>query len=196
MVWIWRWPRESSEFMADFCGFCPQPDVKGLSIFATQPLPPGTKAVLKSRYSLKRFLDLHNPPVNEVTVDRLWRDIILQYVPSDHVQFVPARLTARGGASDDFFVMVPFDRVIGIDKHRSAISDMLETTQGTRIYDIEKLVLVPNCLGRLHLARDKQNVTFLYVSDALRNALAATGQDSPFYTVEQYNREYCNITEH
>ena len=195
MVWIWRRPW-NREFDADFCGFEPDPDVKGLPQFATEPLPSGTRAILKSRYSLKHFLKLHNPPVNELTVDRLWRDIILEFVPSDRVQFVPAHLTARGKSCDDFFVMVPFDRVIGIDKQRSAISDMLETVQGTRIYGIEKLVLLPNCLGGLHLARDEQNVTFLYVSDELRNALAATGQDSPFYTVDDYNREYSDITEH
>lgn len=196
MVWIWRWPRESGEFNADFCGFEPDPDVRGLPQFATEPLPPGTRAILKSRYSLKHFLILHNPPVNEVTVDRLWRDIILKFVPSDRLQFVPAHLTARGKICDDFFVVLPFDRVIGIDKHRSAVSDMIENEHGTHIFSVEKLVLLPDCLGRLHLARDEQKSSMLYVSDELRNALAATGQDSPFYTVEEYNREHSNVVEH
>lgn len=196
MVWIWDMPREYYDVDADFYGFEPDPDVRGLPQFARESLPPGTRAIFKSRYSLKHFTKLHNPPVSPVSVDRLWRDIVLQFVPPDQVQFVPARITARGQPCDDFFVMLPFDRVIGIDKHRSAISDMLETEQGTKIFGIEKVVLLPNCLGGLHLARDNQAVTFLYVSDELRNALAATGQDSPFYTVEEYNREHSNVVEH
>jgi hypothetical protein len=196
MVWIWDWPREPVDLDADFYGFEPDPDVKGLPQFATAPLPPGTRAILKSRYSLKRFQGLHNLPVLEVTVDRLWRDIVLKFVPPDRVQFVPAHLTARGKPCDDFFVMLPFDRVIGIDKHRSAISSMIENEHGTHIYGIERLVLLPNCLGGLHLARDKQIVTMLYVSDELRNALAATGQDSAFFTVESYNRKLLGVVEH
>jgi hypothetical protein len=196
MVWIWHWPRESFDFCADFYGFEPDPDVKGLPQFARAPLPPGTTANFKSRFSRKRFVKLHCPPTNEVTVDRLWRDIILSYVPADRIQFVPARIMARGEACDDFFVMLPFDRVIGIDKHRSAISSMVENKHGTHIFGVEKLVLLPNCLGGLHLARDQQAVTMLYVSDELRNALAATGQNSPFYTVEDYNRENSTVVEH
>ena len=73
---------------------------------------------------------------------------------------------------------------------------MIENEHGTHLVSVEKLVLLPNCLGRLHLARDNQAVTFLYVSDELRNALTATGQDSPFYTVEEYNREHSNVVEH
>ena len=196
MVWIWCWPKERFDFRAEFYGFEPDPDVRGLPEYAREPLPTGTRAFFRSRYSLKHFTKLHCPPTNQVTVDRLWRDIILQFVPPDRVQFVPARITTRGQLCDDFFVMLPFERVVGIDKNRSAISSMIENEHGTHIFSVEKLVLLPNCLGRLHLARDNQAVTFLYVSDELRNALTATGQDSPFYTVEEYNREHSNVVEH
>ncbi len=196
MVWIWDVPREYYDFDAVFYGFEPDVDVKGLPQFARAPFPPGTIANFKSRYSRKRFLNLHCPPTNVVTVDRLWRDIILGFIPADRIQFVPARIMARGQACDDFFVMIPFDRVIGIDKHRSAISSMIENKHGTHIFSFDKLVLLPNCLGGLHLARDKQAVTMLYVSDELKNALSATGPSNPFYTVGEYNRENFGVIEH
>jgi hypothetical protein len=196
MVWIWRGAMGRFEFYADFYGFEPDPDVKGLPQFATEPLPPGTRAILKSRYSLKHFQKRHFLPGTVVTVDHVWRDIILKFVPPDRLQFIPAHLTARGKPNDDFFVVLPFDRVIGIDKHRSAISSMIENEHGTHIFSIEKLVLIPNCLGGFHLARDKQKDSMLYVSDELRDALVETGQDSPFYTVEEYNREHSSVVEH
>lgn len=196
MVWIWRGAMGRFEFYADFYGFEPDPDLKGLPQFATEPLPPGTRAILKSRYSLKRFQKLHFIPGLDVIVDHVWRDIILKFVPSARLQFVPAHLTARGKPNDDFFVVLPFDRVIGIDKHRSAISSMIEKPHVTLIFGVDKLVLLPNCLGGLHLARDKQQNSMLYVSDELRNALAAAGQDNPFFTVEDYNRELLGVVEH
>ena len=192
MIWIWDTPKEYSEFRADFYGFEPQPDFKHLSSLARTPLPKGTRAIFKSRFSLKRFKTFHNPPttIPMVIVDSLWRKIISQFVSTERVQFVPAVLTAQSKVSEDYYAMLVFDRVIGIDKHRSLISLMDDNENGTHIYSIQKVVLVPDCLGHLHLARDKQSGTMLYVSDELRNALSETGQDSPFYTVDEYNARH------
>lgn len=43
-----------------------------------------------------------------VTVDLLWQDIIVSLVPIERVQFLPARILARGEICGDFSVMIPF----------------------------------------------------------------------------------------
>lgn len=189
MVWIWRSPREFVEFGAVNYGFDPVPDVKGLAEFATERIKIRTYATFKSRYSVKRFRNLHAPPTSTtVTVDRLWQEIVLSFVPADRIQFIPARIIARGEICDDFSVMIPFDRVLGIDKHRSAIRRMIENEHGTHIFSINKLVLISDCLGKFHLARDRQMDSMLFVSDELKDALSATGQNSCFYSVDDYNQ--------
>lgn len=195
MVWIWRSPRETLDFGAVDYGFDPQPEVKGFTKFAREPITIATRGIFRSRNSLKRFKSLHAPPTSTtITVDDLWKNIVLDFVPADRIQFIPARITGRGGETcDDFFVMIPFDRVIGIDKHKSEIRRMIENEHGTHIFSIKKLVLLPDCLGDLHLARDKQMDSMLLVSDALKEALSATGQDSPFYSVEEYNDQFTSI---
>lgn len=191
MVWIWSYPRETADFGAEDYGYDPQPDFKGLVEFARRPIEISTRAIFKSQNSLKRFQSLHAPPTSvTITVDALWKRIIQRFVSSRHIQFLPARIIARGEVCDDFSVMIPFDRVTGIDKHRSDIRRMIENEHGTHIFSIKKLVLVPDCLGDLHLARDKQMDSMLFVSDELKEALAATGQDSPFYSVEEYNERF------
>ena len=194
MVWIWDNPREFLDFGAVSYGFDPETNVKGLTEFATQRITIDTRGIFKSRNSVKRFKALHAPPTSTTTtVDELWKDIILGFVPADRIQFIPAHIIARGETCDDFFVMIPFDRVIGIDKHRSEIRRMIENEHGTHIFSIKKLVLLPDCLGGLHLARDKQMSSMLLVSDELKEALSATGQDSPFYSVDQYNEWFTSV---
>ncbi|PZF75502.1 hypothetical protein DK847_18485 [Aestuariivirga litoralis] len=102
-------------------------------------------------------------------------------------------MIARGGICDDFSVMIPFDRVVGIDKHRSDISRMIDNEHGTHIFAIKKLVLRPGCLGELHMARDKQMDSMLLVSDKLMEALSGTGQDSCFSSVDEYNEFLTSI---
>lgn len=194
MFWIWDYPRETSDFGAVNYGFDPQPCIKGLVEFSRERITTETRAIFKSRNAVNRFRSLHAPPTSTtVTVDRLWEDIILRFVPADRIQFIPARIVARGETCDDFSVMIPFDRVIGVDKNKSDIRRMIVNEHGTHIFSVKRLVLLPNCLGRLHLARDKQMDSMLLVSDDLRNALASTGQDSPFYTVDEYNEELTGL---
>lgn len=58
---------------------------------------------------------------------------------------------------------------------------MIENEHGTDIFSIKKFALVPDCLGRRYLAPDTQMDSMLSVSDVLKGALFATGQDSCFY---------------
>lgn len=185
MVWIWDSPRENNEWGADFEGFDPDSKIRGLVQFAEAPLEPETRAIFKSRSGVHKFKKFHAPPTSAyLTVDKLWRDIILKFVDSDRIQFLPTRLIARGETCDDFLLMVPFDRVFGVDKNRSELNNFIENEHGTFIFGAKNLVLLPNCLGTLHLARDKQMGSLLLVSDELKVALSATGQDSVFYHPE------------
>lgn len=191
MVWIWSEPREISNFDAVYCGCDPRPHTKGLVEFSEKRIEDCTRALFETSNVANRFRGLHAPPTSTlITVDSLWKDIVMQFVPENRIQFIPAQIMARGEICDDFSVMIPFDRVVGIDKQNSEIRRMVVNEHGTHIFSIKKLVLLPGCLGNLHLARDKQMDSMLLVSDDLRNSLAATGQESPFYTVEEYNERF------
>ncbi len=120
-------------------------------------------------------------------VDKVWRDIILRLVPEDRIQFLPTRLIARGETYDDFLHMVPFDRVACIDRNRSELTNYRENEHGFMIFAARKIVLLPDCLGTCHLARDKQMNSLMLVSDQLKEALSATGQDSVFYRPEEFS---------
>jgi hypothetical protein len=185
MVWIWSVPREDNKWGADFEGYDPGSKIKGLVEFAKAPVEPETRAIFKSRSGLKRFKEFHAPPMSSWRiVDGGWRDIILKFVPSDRIQFLPTRLIARGEICDDFLLMVPFDRVVGIDRHRSELGQFVENEHGFFILTVKKIVLLPDCLGTCHLARDTQMTSLMLVSDELKEALSATGQDSVFYREE------------
>lgn len=191
MVWIWNYPRETQDFGSVFYGFDPDPQVKGLAEFSAEKITVSTRAIFKSRYSLKRFKALHAPPTSTIiAVDGIWREILRSYVSDNQIQFIPAHIIARGETCDDYSVMIPFDRVVGIDKQNSEIRRMIENERGVHIFSIKKLVLKQNCLGSLHLARDVQMSSLLLVSDELKEALSATGQDSCFYSIDEYNKEF------
>jgi hypothetical protein len=185
MVWIWDVPRENDNWGADLEGFDPDSTIRGLVNYADAPVEPQTRAIFKSQSALHKFKKLHAPPTSVYnTIDQIWRQIILKFVPIDRIQFLPTRLIARNQICDDFMLMLPFDRIIGIDKHRPDLKSFVENEHGTLIFGVRKLVLLPNCLGSCHLAKDKQMESLLLVSDDLKNALSATGQDSVFYLPE------------
>lgn len=182
MVWIWDMPRENDEWGADFEGFDPDSTIRGLVNYTDSPVEPETRAIFKSRTGLHKFKKLHAPPTSIYnTVDKVWRDVILNFVPADHIQFLPTRLIAKNQICEDFMLMLPFDRIMAIDKSRSDLKSFVENDHGTFIFGLRKLVLHPNCLGSFHLAKDKQMESLLLVSDELKEALSATGQDSVFY---------------
>lgn len=191
MVWIWKFPREGNEFDAVNFGFDPPTGIRGPDHLTVEPIKVETRAIFKSKYSIRRFQKLHAPPTSTVmTVDDLWRQIILKFVPSDRIQFVPARIIARGEICDDFSVMIPFDQVVSVDKEKTEFRRVLKNEHGTHIFSVKKLVLLPDCLGPLHIARDREMWSLVLISDELKEALSATGQDSPFYSVDQFNEEF------
>jgi hypothetical protein len=143
------------------------------------------RPVFKSRTGLKKFKKLHCPPMYGMpAVDAIWRDIILKFVPQDRVQFLPIRLIARGEVCDDYFWPIVMDRVFCIDPEKSTITQKLQKPDRLIIFGVSKFVHLPDCLGNLHLARDARMSSHLLVSDELKEALAATGEDSMFYRPE------------
>ena len=145
---------------------------------------------MRSRASLKRFKKLHCPPIDtNPTIDKVWQDIILRFVPADRVQFYPVRLIARGEICDDYSWVIPFDRVRCIDLTRSDIGEggkvtSLKDSSLTLVFNVRKYVHKPGCLGDKNLARDEQDAPHLVISDELKEALAATGEDSMFFRPE------------
>jgi hypothetical protein len=180
MAWFWESPREIVEFGAKFDGKLSAP-IGGHEYLNDSLVKGNTRPVFKSNNSLKRFKDMHSPPIgNAPVVDSSWKEIILKYVPEDRVQFLPIRLVARGETCDDFMWIIPFDRVRSIDVERSDISRKVEKPGLTMIFSARHLVFRPDFLSAKHLARDEQMPRLMFVSDELKQALAETGESSMF----------------
>ncbi len=185
MAWVWSHPKEDDEWGADLdIRLCPP--MKGTEFLGDKRLDPAiSRPVFKSKTGLKKFKKLHCPPMDGTTaVDAAWRDIILKFVPEDRVQFLPIRLIARGEVCDDFFWPIVMDRVYFIDPDKSTITRQLKDETRFFIFGVSKCVHIPGCLGKLHLARDARMSSHLLVSDQLKEALSATGEDSMFYRPE------------
>lgn len=185
MAWVWRHPKEDDEWGADLdIRLCPP--IKGTEHLGYKRLDPDIyRPVFKSKTGLKKFKKLHCPPMDGTTaVDAVWRDIILKFVPEDRVQFLPIRLIARGEVCDDYFWPIVMDRVYCIDPEKSTVTQKLQKPDMLIIFGVSKFVHIPGCLGNLHLARDARMNSHLLVSDELKEALAATGEDSMFYRPE------------
>jgi hypothetical protein len=182
MAWVWDSPLEFLDFGADIDYLASAP-LRGTEYLGNTRLDPIIhRPVFKSNTGLKKFKKLHCPPIYVApAVDSLWRDIILKFVPEDRVQFLPIRLIARGEVCDDYFWPIVMDRVNCIDPEKSVITRKLQKPDRLIIFGVSKIVHLPNCLGELHLARDASMIDHLVVSDALKEALAATGEDSMFY---------------
>jgi hypothetical protein len=185
MAWVWRRPKEDDEYGADLdIRACPP--LKGTEDLSGKWLDPSVyRPVFKSRTGLKKFKKLHCPPIGlSPAVDAVWRDIILDFVPKDRVQFLPIRLIARGEVCDDYFWPIVMDRVFCIDPEKSVITRQIKDETRFFIFGVSKFVHIPNCLGKLHIARDTRMNSHLVVSDELKEALAATGEDSMFFRPE------------
>lgn len=184
MTWVWSRPRENIDWGADIDYELSAP-MNSVEYLFDKPVDPKLRPVFKSQTGLKKFKNYHCPPTStSITVDTVWRDIIRKFVPGDRVQFLPIRIIARGETCDDFMWLIPFDRVRCIDVSQSDITDSIVKPNITLIFGVRKFVHLPNCLGNLHLARDEQMTNHMLVSDELKNALSATGQDSCFYRPE------------
>jgi hypothetical protein len=184
MAWVWDGPKEDLELSADIDNEASAP-ATGYEYLSDIAVDAGLRPVFHSRSALKKFKRFHCPPIGvSAIVDGVWQHIILKFVPANRVQFLPIRLIARGEVCDDFMWVIPFDRVRCIDIHRSEITSKVERPDTTLIFGARKFVHFPNCLGSLHLAVDEQMSGHTLVSDELKVALSATGEDSMFYRPE------------
>ncbi|PWW01518.1 hypothetical protein DFR52_102180 [Hoeflea marina] len=185
MAWIWRDPEEILEFGTLYDYDASQPATNN-EPFAEEPVDPNLRPVFHSRSGLKRFKALHCPPFSgQPVVDAVWRDIIRTFVPADRIQFLPVRLIARGEVCDDFMYAIPFDRRLCIDAERSNVRRKIDKGGMAIIFSVTGIVHHPDCLQGSHMARDLQLTTHLVISDELRGALAATGEDSVFWPLSR-----------
>jgi hypothetical protein len=180
MVWVWEWPQD--EVSAEFDGEKSAPFV-GHEIWSIAPLEPSEfKPVFSSKFSASRFKGKHCPKTGMFPcVDGVWKGIILEFVPNDRVQFFPVLVFARKELVSGYSIVIPFDRVHCIDEKRSTFTSVIERPDKTLYFGPEKIVHLNGCMGPLNLARDCNVGSHLVVSDALRNALAQTGESSMFF---------------
>jgi hypothetical protein len=185
VVWIWDRATKNAHFGAeiDYKASAPMTSVE---YFSDVPVDPTLRPVFRSRSPVKRFKKYHSPPIGTArVVDEAWKKIILEFVPEDRVQFLPIRLIAQKEICDDFMWVIPFDRVTSVDLEKSIITRKRITISGKlAIFGFNRIVLKPECLGPLHLARDEQLSTLLLVSDALKDALTDTGDMGNFIQPE------------
>jgi hypothetical protein len=191
MAWVW-YARLDTDLEAEFDPSSPVHRSEALSD-APLDLTRGP-AKYRSTAPVDRFKALHCPPVGpQPAVDEVWQSIISKFVPTDLVQFYPIELKARGGVCRRFSWVIPFSRVRCIDPLRSDVTIKEEKPTITYILDANYYVHLENCLGALHLARDEQQKTHIVLSAELRNALAATGESSMFYTPENLPLTYRQV---
>ncbi len=190
MAWVWQYPVEDGDLVLDATiDYDASAPMAGHEHLSDVPINKAFLPVLRSRSSSKHFKKYHCPPMGAYkAIDKLWQSIILIYVPADRIQFLPMRLIARGEICDDFMWFIPFDRVRCIDLEKSDIRRKIIKGDLTMLFDVRKYVHKPNCLGRLHLARDEQQRGHLLVSNELRDALAETGESSMFIQPEDIER--------
>jgi hypothetical protein len=185
VAWVWDFPKAHEDFSADIDYEASAP-MTSTEYLSDKPVDPDFRPVFRSRASMTRFKRYHCPPIWVApAVDAVWRDIILKFVPPDRIQFLPLRLIARGDVCDNFMWVIPFDRVICVDAEQSEVTRGIQKPDRTIIYGVRKVIHKSDCLGSLHLARDKQMKSQMLVSSELRDALAATGEYDMFYKPEE-----------
>jgi hypothetical protein len=184
MTWVWEWAQD--DFWAEFDGERSTPAL-GYEVWSAVPIESGKfNLVYSSTHSIKRFRSRHCPPMgSEPCVDKVWQDIILKFVSKERIQFYPVTLLAKGGESRDYSLVIPFDRVNCIDERKSEFTSIVEKPDMTLYFGLNKVVHRHNCMGNSHLARDTIIKSHLLVSDALKEALSATGESSMFFRPEQ-----------
>ena len=185
MAWVWGAPREIIEFGANMDYDMSTP-MTGYEAFSDTPVDVSLRQVFRSRNSARRFRAMHSPPIGIYpVVDKVWKEIILNFVSADKVQFLPIHLIARGEICDDFCLVISLERVLCIDINKSEFSSKIVRSDITMIYGLGRAVHFNKCLNGLHLARDNRAGHHMLVSNELKEALAATGESSGFRWCEE-----------
>jgi hypothetical protein len=183
MTWVWHWESTETLTFGTRIDYNASHGLEGRYLSDTPLDPAAGKPVFRTRSKLQRFTKFHCPPIDvSPTVDKLWQDIILQFVPEHRVQLYPVRLVAKDGESEDYSWVIPFDRAACIDLKKTVFVDR-DPTYLSEIH-IKRYAHKPGCLGSMHLARDINLKTHLVISDELKNALSATGEDVWFFRPE------------
>jgi hypothetical protein len=178
MAWVWTPEFDDETWPAEFDDEASVP-LLGHEYLSEQLLPENSGTpVYRSKSDVRKFRSLNCIPTEAgIIVSRLWQDIILKCVPANRVQFYPVKLVARGEETMEFSWVIPFDKVACVDLKRTQITNCVDQPGLFAIISAENVCHTPNCMGDKHLARDAHWMSHVLVSDALRDALVATGQD-------------------
>ena len=187
MVWVWDDPTIGADFSAQF------DDETSVVVHSLSrphhPLPENARVVFKSTSGVKRFQKYHCPPFESwPVVDETWKEIISEFVAPGHVQFFPVELRARSEVCRDFFWMIPLCVFPCLDLKKSKFHHYPEVKEWVAIYAGGPWVFKDDCLAGAHLARDFNFGRLIIVSDELRDALAATGEEYLFRRGDDFGR--------
>jgi hypothetical protein len=104
------------------------------------------------------------------------------------VQFYPVQIVCHDGVVEGYSFVIPLHRYVCVEIEKSDITDWM--VPGVSALEYRSLVLKPDCLGSLNIARD--DVTSrIVVSDAFREALLQTKDKGlAFIRPEEAKRPY------
>jgi hypothetical protein len=99
------------------------------------------------------------------------RDLLSRVATAD-IQLIKAKVYAQDGESDNFFILNPASKIVGIDRDKSSFN-FVPGTQ--KIMSFKRLSYINDCLGSHMLARDADYLSHLLVSDELVELLKGRG---------------------
>ncbi len=119
---------------------------------------------------LKQFDDLANNAMVPLVSQKV-QGILLEVCPDD-IQLLDAIISTNGNNILDYKVIVAVREVIGIN-HDSSEYKLIPETK--KIMKFTKLRYFEGCLGKYHIARDKEYHSNLLISQVVRDALIESG---------------------
>ncbi len=102
-----------------------------------------------------------SPLVNQKIVD-----LLLKLAPEE-VQFFDAEVRCKDGILDGYKLLNTTRTIVGID-HEKSIYSLIESTDA--ILGFNYLTYKPGCMGSLKLARDKEYLSNLLVTEEIKQA--------------------------
>jgi hypothetical protein len=92
--------------------------------------------------------------------------LILENLASNEVQFFPAKLKCKDGELEGYYFLNVTKTIMGIDHEKSIYTKMKTADDISRF---RYLTFKPNCMGEYQLARDKEYLMNLLVSQKIKS---------------------------
>lgn len=114
-----------------------------------------------------------------VIVDEVLQAIILEHAPPLAVQFYPVTVRDKNNETDRYSFVIPRIHVPCIDMANAVVSRWL--IPGKQIGGFRHITHLPGCLKQHAIARDSIFRPHIVISNALKDALEATGDKGLFF---------------